>query len=510
MQIGSSYGSRCLAAAAFVVSLAAIDRAAAMEPADFDADGVDDFAIGVPREDEGGLSNSGVVLVVLGDSAGLDEGEATWLVAPTTGSGYAFGNAVAWGDFDVDGADDLAVGAPGGGRDGRGMVTIFWGEDGVGLTQTNHTNLFGFQAGEHFGFSIAVGRFDDDIADDLAIGAPEHSGGNGRVEIYVGAEGRGFTSMGSFVGAHTGRLGYSVATGDFGGPPGTFAPRDDLAIGEPERDGSGLVNYGAVYVFYSYGDWGWGDGEVLTEDVALPYFEGPQRILPGNAQSYDAFGYALTSGDFDDDGLGDLVIGVPGQNLSGSPAAGAVHVVFGATSMGVQRLDQNDELIGAPDPYDQLGATLATGDFDADGVTDLAIGVPGELAAGLVGAGGVHVLYGTDGAALSPVGANFWNRDVAGVLGSPEEGDAFGTTLTVGNFDGQDGEDLAIGVPMADVYASLGGALQANAGSLNVLYSGGGAGLSTAGDEIFDQSDFGENANTNDRFGGGRMIYATY
>ena len=48
------------------------------------------------------------------------------------------------------------------------------------------------------------------------------------------------------------------------------------------------------------------------------------------------------------------------------------------------------------EPFDLFGASLAVGDFNDSGVSDLAVGAPGETVGTVDAAGAAHVLFGTD------------------------------------------------------------------------------------------------------------------
>ena len=127
---------------------------------------------------------------------------------------------------------------------------------------------------------------------------------------------------------------------------------------------------------------------------------------------------------------------------------------------------------------------IAKGDFNGDGQSDLAIGVPDEdlvvngvtiVDAGAVtilygGAGAVHVFYGSSMGmvGLSLFGGTLvtdvvWHRDSGSVLDTADAGDNFGWSLAAGNFNGDRYADLAIGVPYDD-------AVQTNSGSVHALY----------------------------------------
>ena len=73
-----------------------------------------------------------------------------------------------------------------------------------------------------------------------------------------------------------------------------------------------------------------------------------------------------------------------------------------------------------------------------------------------------------------------WEQANPDIIGVAEQGDIFGTSLTVGDFDGDGRDDLGIGVPREDV-----GSLT-DAGAANVLY-GSNIGLTISRNEIWTQ-----------------------
>ncbi len=212
----------------------------------------------------------------------------------------------------------------------------------------------------------------------------------------------------------------------------------------------------------------------------------------------DHNGSALTAGDFDGDGFVDLVIGIP--DADGGSQIGRVQIFYGA-QQGFSSISRF-----APsfiDVDNQLGqrfaASLATGDFNGDGIDDLVIGMPGRLVNGEDNAGAVVVLYGDDGAFDFDSAEMFSQANLAGAV---EAGDSFGYSLATGDLNGDDVDDLAIGVPLEDV-ASDGFGIRTDAGAVNIVYGELGVGLTTSGNQILHQEVPGVtlNVNDDDRFG---------
>ncbi|MEU8249261.1 FG-GAP and VCBS repeat-containing protein [Nonomuraea sp. NPDC048916] len=350
-------------------------------PSDFDGDGRPDLAVAAPYDNE----RAGSVTVLYGD------GKQAKLVQEGAEPGDSFGSALAVGEFDGDGCADLAVGVseefagervPG--ADGDGGVQLFHGSPG-GLRAGEELAL-PRPSSDRFGAALAAGDLDGDGRDELAVGAPGRGRG-GAVVLYwmKGRKPQEITQRSRWVGQAadvTDQWGAALATGDFDGDG-----RAELAVGAPAdtvtHDGQGSVT------------------------VLDPRRSRAWRVtqsspgIKGSAEKWDGFGAALATGDFDADGRDDLAVGIPGEGLSAGQRAmdygdGAVHVLYGTrrglpggrSEMWTQRL-----LKGEPRYHDRFGASLATGDFNGDGDDELAIGVPGENT--------VQVLAGTRAGGLT-------------------------------------------------------------------------------------------------------------
>lgn len=100
---------------------------------DFDGDGKLDLAVGAAGEDVGNIANAGGVAIRYGGTTPLQFLAQGHGLSGNPEAGDAVGAALASGDFDGDGYDDLAVGAPSedvGNTSNAGLVNVIFGSAG--------------------------------------------------------------------------------------------------------------------------------------------------------------------------------------------------------------------------------------------------------------------------------------------------------------------------------------------------------------------------------------------
>ena len=115
-----------------------------------------------------------------------------------------------------------------------------------------------------------------------------------------------------------GRALMSIVTGDFNGDG-----FQDMAVGAPAEDVGIAVNAGGVNIIY---------GSAAGLDPAGNVFITQNGAVPDTAESGDRFGESMAVGDFDGDGIDDLAIAAPGEDLGAFTNTGAVFVLFGAAT----------------------------------------------------------------------------------------------------------------------------------------------------------------------------------
>jgi hypothetical protein len=277
----------------------------------------------------------------------------------------------------------------------------------------------------------------------------------------------------------------------------------DLAVGVPGENGLA----GAVTVLY-------GSSSGVTTIGAQSFTEdglfGPGSGV-GAPSVGEQFGHELSYGDLNDDGFGDLVVGAPFEMVGTSVAAGGVVVIYGAAAgLGnggtpATLLTQAGGVVpGIPEDNDDFGTALAIGDFNGNGVDDLAAGVPGEDRF----TGIVQVLPGQAGSELGTLPAVTFSQDTAGVAGIAERRDGFGSAVAAGDVTDDGRDDLAVGAPGENGVLEPGGDFfTIGEGAVSFL-RGSASGLTGQGGQIWSQSSPGVAgvAGKTDEFGASLVI----
>jgi tRNA A-37 threonylcarbamoyl transferase component Bud32 len=373
-------------------------------PYDFDGDGrLELVASMLGASPRGSHVPSGVVMLRRGDGWSIITEKDSGMPG-RPGADDEFGSGLASGDFDRDGAADLAIGAP-----GRNRVAVLFGTE-RGLAGGRRMQLTG---SHRYGYGVLAHDIDDDGYDDLLVAAPGEEAEHGSVHFLRGGPGglsrRRARVLEGPAGAEVG-FGTRLRLGDVDGDH-----RIDLVEGGPARPPV------AGHATFCRGT-----------------SSGPRRCRAFGGSGATS---GLAVGDVNHDGYADIV---QGDALHTEPLAGGVVRLWLGGRHGPQKtpilITQDTPAIpGKDEPGDQFGSVVEAGDLDSDGYADMIVAATGENE----GAGKITVIRGaSDGYASA--GNTSFDQSSPNVPGRRRPGGGFGSTLAVVNLTSDRRPDLAV------------------------------------------------------------------
>lgn len=222
-------------------------------------------------------------------------------------------------------------------------------------------------------------------------------------------------------------------------------------------------------------------GGLAGPDVieGLPIASARDATAPDSQVDFNGDGYAdlaLTADDsYDDDGRG----------------SGAVQVLYGSPSglrLAASQYWAAHDFPGVTRSFSvsSFGHALASGDFDGDGFSDLAIGDSGADVGPVLRTGTVRIVYGSKRGLTVSRSQLLW-PGTQGLLGSAHEDGAFGRSLVAANFGNGAQDDLAVGAS-SDVVHVIYGSRTGLAGPHNQIWSPETPGVLGSGTEDFGAS----------------------
>jgi len=472
----------------------------------------DTIVVGAQLDDDNG-NNSGSAYIFERNQGGADNwGQVKKILASDGAADDDFGHEVAIsGGTVVVGADgdDAAAGSAyifernQGGADNWGQAKK--------ITASDRT------AGDEFGYSVAI------FGDTVVVGANlDDDNGNDSGSAYIFERNQGGADNWGQVkkilaldGAAGDEVGHSTSIS--GGTVVVGADGDDAGAGSAyifERNQGGADNWGQAKKILASDR---AAGDHLGHDVAISgetVVGGANLDDDNGSNSGSAYTFSKNiancfpsppDGDFNGDGILDLVIIAPSEDLGAIVDAGLIQVLYGGSPL--QTTSPADQtwwqgrngLGGAPEADDMFGRVVVVGDFNNDGNDDLVVGAPNEDLGAIVDAGLIQVIYGgTNGLQTTSPADQIWWQGRNGLGGAPETDDKFGSVLAVGDLNNDNNDDLIIGVPEENLGAIV------DAGLIQVIY-GGTNGLQTTSpaDQIWWQgrNGLGGAPETNDFFG---------
>jgi hypothetical protein len=436
---------------------------------DFNGDGKDDILVGAPLADgpDNARTNAGEAYVIFGRDDGeasldlaVDEPDLTVFGAD---AGDNLGFVVAAGDVNGDGTDDILVGArfatPAGGALSSGEAYVLFGSPSLKGTldiaqgQQNVT-IAGASAGDFLGYALTAGDVNGDGIADIITAASAASPDATRAHAGKTYVVFGSPDLGGLVDVAQDQQDFTIlgveaedllpnfaASGDVNGDG-----KDDILLGTHKADGpdNKREDGGEAYVIFGKDD--------LKGVLDLASGDGFATIYGAEAQ--DWLGFYTIAADVNGDGIDDIVVSARNADgtENGRNNCGEIYLIFGRKELpkviDIAEGKQDATILGA-DPNDLLGHSLAAGDIDGDGTTDVIAGAPaaGSLDNSRAQAGEARVFFGAaawpavlDSAAEHP-GAAVWGA---------EAGDELGFSVGSGDFDGDGKADVMSGALLAD------------------------------------------------------------
>lgn len=367
---------------------------------DLNGDGIPEVAVGAPQDDDGKYAAGAVYVLFLDSTGHVDSSQK---ISATTGGFNGtldvtdyFGNAVAGiGDVDNDGIPDLAVGCyldDDGEGDAGAVYILFLNADGTvddyqKISDTQGSLGIGLNKQDYFGTALAATTdWDENGVAELLVGASgDNDGGgpkNGAIYIlFLDTDGtvdstKKISESSGGWSPHFGNWGlFGSAIVDMGDIDGDGNP--DIAIA-PGSDYDSIVMAGGIYIVFLEDDYAVKDSQKIS--LTSGGFD-------GNLEFRDHFGIGLANwGDQNDDGINDLLAGVPFKD-EWKQDAGAFYILYldsnGSVDSSNLILPGNNIPFFNLDIESSFGYGLAVpGDLDGNGVDDIFVGAPGDEGTG--------------------------------------------------------------------------------------------------------------------------------
>lgn len=449
---------------------------------DVNGDGFEDFVAGAPNANDGrayviwgkaGATRSNIDLASFSTSDGFAIlGEADTSTAYDNQLGISVGGV---GDLNGDGFDDILVVAEGNDNseaNDAGTAYVVWGKAGAtradvdtaSFSSSDGFRILGTEASTRLGFSdsgagiASGGDFNGDGVQDLLIGhyySALDAGNSGQAFLIFGKVGStredvilhkdNIGNDGFFIGnGASDYLGQGVDfVGDFNGDG-----YDDIAVGATGND-TGSTDAGIVYVIF-------GNQGPAFPDLDLSTLTNTEMFVLYSTQNSAKLGHAISSGDFNGDGLSDLLFSANYMDYNGVTESGAVFVIYGYSAasypaLEVETIASSNGYVIYGDTSDRLGSSVSGGgDFNADGVDDILVSAHLDVNDSNNFAGSAWIIFGVEGTSRGDVDLATLTSTDGFKIKSTISVDYFGTSTSQCDINGDGFNDLLAGASFSD------------------------------------------------------------
>jgi len=435
-------------------------------------DEYDDLLIGAVSGAPDGRTEAGRLYVVLGreDMPALSDIDLATMADLTVLGGMIrdkLGGAVASGDVNRDGFDDIIVTAYNADPDSlerpsrrnAGKVYVILGRGTLPAqidlnTERADIEIWGASQEDVLGAAAASGDLNNDGIDDIVVSARDadplgriNAGatfvfyGNDSwlaedpvLEIDLGESDPDFEIFGK---RRDDRSGQSLAIGNFNGDGYRDLLIGAAAASEDARHGEAYVVFGTEEIFGP-------ESQISTIDLLTD----ASVTVRGNLAAPDNLGWSVASGNFNRDAYDDLLIGVPAADLNNQTDIGMTYVIYGKADF-VSDIDLTSvaadlTILGDDHVYGSLGWAAIALNYNGDGFDDVLISAPFASPGGVSYAGEVYGIFGRPNFDLTiDLTVDTPDQIISGV----DQNGSMGGSIASGDLDGNGVEELILGTP---------------------------------------------------------------